>query len=155
MGAAIFVVLFALVIMIYDTYRLPGWFAAVRTGSPPGALGDTPQKMAKNASLIVTLQDQNGSGQDGTATLYEREGKTVVMVEVQKGTKTPQPAHLHMGMCPKPGGVKYPLVNVVEGKSETTLDVPLSQLLAELPLAVNIHKSAAIIDTYVACGNIQ
>ena len=69
-------------------------------------------------------------------------------------TSTPQPAHIHIGSCPTPGAVKYPLINVVNGMSDTLLDVSLAQLKSELPLAVNVHKSAAEASVYVACGNI-
>ena len=34
------------------------------------------------------------------------------------------------------------------------MDISLTRLLGELPLAVNVHKSATEVTTYVACGDI-
>jgi len=65
-----------------------------------------------------------------------------------------QPAHIHEGTCanlnPKP---LFALKPVVDGKSETIVDVALSQLQSK-PHAVNVHKSATEISTYVSCGDI-
>jgi hypothetical protein len=65
-----------------------------------------------------------------------------------------QPAHIHEGSCanlnPAP---KIPLQNVVNGKSTTVLDLPIKQVLAGG--AVNVHKSAQDVKTYVACGDLK
>ena len=66
----------------------------------------------------------------------------------------PQPAHIHEGTCddlnPEPA---FPLQDVVDGRSETDLDITLDDL-ALSTYAVNVHKSAAESDLYVACGDI-
>lgn len=107
-------------------------------------------------SVTVALGTLNDSGQSGTAILTEDGAKTKVSVVTRGGTagNTPQPAHIHVGSCPTPGAVKYPLTSVVNGSSETSVDVTLDQLLSELPLAVNVHKSAQEAKVYTACGNI-
>src|SRR5262249_13183082 len=68
---------------------------------------------------------------------------------------TPQPAHIHEGSCskldPKP---KYGLENVVDGKSSTTVPVKLEDL-AKGKYAINVHKSAQDLKTYVSCGDIH
>ena len=65
-----------------------------------------------------------------------------------------QPAHIHKGTCdnldPNPA---FPLENVVDGKSETDVDVSLDDL-ALSSYAVNVHKSQDEADVYVACGDI-
>jgi plastocyanin len=66
----------------------------------------------------------------------------------------PQPAHIHLATCTKIGGVKYPLTNIENGSSVTTLAVSIDDLLKDLPLAVNVHKSATAATVYVACGDI-
>ena len=66
-----------------------------------------------------------------------------------------QPAHIHVGACPGVGAVKYPLTFPVDGQSETVLDVTLEQLRSELPLAINIHRSAAEASVYVSCGELS
>lgn len=95
--------------------------------------------------------------QTGTATLVEKDGKVVVSVSVNMpdGLTGVQPAHIHMGTCPGVGKVVYPLTNVVNGASETTLDTTLADLRAQLPLAINIHESAANTTLYTSCGNVQ
>lgn len=111
----------------------------------------------KLASLTatVTLSAQNSSQETGTTTLKETDGKVVVVLSVTGEPKGAiQPAHIHLGSCPNPGVVKYPLTNVIDGKSETTLNVTMDQLRSELPLAVNVHKSAAQSKIYVSCGDL-
>jgi hypothetical protein len=102
----------------------------------------------------VTLSEENGSGETGTATLEEVNGKVQVTVALSgyPTDGTPQPAHLHVGACPGVGAVKYPLTPIVGGASVTMLDVSLSDLKAQLPLALNVHKSAKEAGVYTACG---
>jgi hypothetical protein len=104
---------------------------------------------------MVTLTEQNGSGQNGMATLTDMgNGMTMVTLEISNGTTTPQPAHIHAGTCanldPKPA---YPLSSVVNGKSETMVDADVDDLLAG-DYAINVHKSPTEASIYVSCGNI-
>jgi hypothetical protein len=108
------------------------------------------------------LAAQNSSGQDGWAVLEDMNGKTKVTLYVKtadtaaKGaTAAAEPAHIHIGSCPAPGAVKYPLKDVVQGKSENMLDVKLADLKTMGALAVNVHKSAEDMKTYVSCGNLD
>ena len=105
---------------------------------------------------IVNLTPQNNSGLSGTAALVEINGQTKVSISLTNAPKNVvQPAHIHMGACPGVGAVKYPLTNVVNGKSETLLDVTQKQLKSEQPLAINVHKSGAEVKVYVACGPLK
>lgn len=103
----------------------------------------------------VQLTPQNNSGESGTATLTEQGTKTKVVVDV-KGAPAgvAQPLHVHKGACakldPKPA---YGLATLTNGKSETTIDVPLASLEAG-GFAINGHKSAQDVNTYVFCGDI-
>jgi hypothetical protein len=103
----------------------------------------------------VTLGEQNGSGESGTATLTEEGDKTKVVVDLQGASSTAaQPAHIHKGTCAKLNPVpEYPLSNVQSGKSTTTVNESLDELKDEA-YAINVHKSAADLKTYVACGDI-
>ncbi len=106
-------------------------------------------------SLTVQLSPENNSGQSGTATLTDLgDGTTRVVLSLTDLGATPQPVHIHDGTCatlnPTP---KYPLTNMVNGKSETVVKVSMSQLLAQ-PFAINAHKSAQEVPVYTACGNI-
>jgi Cu/Zn superoxide dismutase len=106
-------------------------------------------------SVSVSLHAQNGSNENGTATLTQHGADIVVTISATGGTVTPQPAHIHQGTCAKLNPApKYPLSNVVNGKSTTTLK---SMTLASLEtggFAINIHKSAADLPHYVSCGDI-
>lgn len=112
-------------------------------------------KLEEMKTAAVALVAQNNSSEAGTATIKEADGKVVVTLNVTGEPKGAiQPAHIHLGSCPNPGAVKYPLTNVVDGKSETTLNVTMDKLRSELPLAVNVHRSAAQAKVYVSCGNL-
>jgi len=114
-----------------------------------------PALAADGPHRVYALVAQNGSGELGAVTLTAMGDKTRVDVALANApTDVPQPAHIHPGSCakldPKP---KYPLTTVVDGTSTTTVDVPLSQLVAG-GLAVNVHKSTKDIPTYVSCGEL-
>jgi len=112
-----------------------------------------------NNDLVFNFSAQNNSGLSGTATLSGGDGKVKVTLKLTSSLlgllSTAQPAHIHLGSCPNVGAVKYPLNSVVNGKSETTLNVSLAQLKTELPLAINVHKSAAEINVYTACTDLS
>lgn len=109
---------------------------------------------AKEQSVTVPMNALNNSGQDGSATLTDMGEQTQVIIDIKGGGPgASQPAHVHVGACPDVGQVKYPLNNVVDGKSTTVVNAPLSDLLAG-NLAINVHLSTQDIATYVSCGNI-
>ncbi len=125
-------------------------------GSDGGSSGNTTAGSGDNAKTVtVKLDEQNGSGESGTATLTAEGSSTKIVLELQNpASPDPQPAHIHNGTCanldPTP---VYPLTNVEGGKSDTTVNVALDKLTAG-GFAINAHKSEAEIKTYVACGNI-
>ncbi len=106
-------------------------------------------------SVTIRLEMQNNSGQSGTAELTDMGGgMTKVVLMLTDMGATPQPVHIHEGTCatlnPKP---KYPLTNLVNGKSETMVQASLRDLLAENH-AINVHKSAQESAVYTACGDL-
>lgn len=121
-----------------------------------GAMMEGGERGMMNAKEVeVTLHAQNGSQQQGMAILSEMDGKTRVVVRVDNAPSgSSQPMHIHVGSCPTPGAVKYPLNSLVSGKSETILDVTLAQLAGEAPLAINAHRSSTDLKTYVSCGDL-
>ena len=108
--------------------------------------------------ITVQLKAQNGSGEAGTATIkWVSDSDVMVSVNLSGGgaaMSEPQPAHIHKGTCatldPKP---TFPLTNVVNGKSDTTVMTSLASLTSE-SYAINVHKSAAEASVYVSCGDI-
>lgn len=106
----------------------------------------------------IQLTEQNASGQSGTAVVTEGpNGNAVVTLTLSGGIFTaPQPAHVHVGSCPTPGAVKYPLSDVVNGMSVTTLDASYEDMTqATDKLAINVHKSASESKVYTACGDVN
>ena len=105
--------------------------------------------------LTVELSAVGDSGQSGTATLTASGDGTVVTVDVDEPVSASQPAHIHEGTCdnltPEPA---YGLANVVEGQSETTVDVALEDLTSQ-DYAINLHMSGEDLATYTSCGDIE
>jgi hypothetical protein len=129
---------------------------ATACGSSESTSGDTGTAASDGGRTItVELATQNDSGESGTATLTEQGSTTAVVLGLENlAAEVAQPAHIHKGTCaeldPAP---TYPLTNVVDGASETTVDVPLEELEAGR-FAINVHKSEAEADVYVACGDL-
>jgi hypothetical protein len=110
--------------------------------------------LAQDAPVTVKLGPENGSGESGTATFTPQGNKTEVVLQLTGAPATAQPAHIHEGSCAKLNPApKIPLQNVVNGKSTTVLDMPMKQVMAGG--AVNVHKSAQDVKTYVACGDLK
>jgi hypothetical protein len=105
--------------------------------------------------LRVPLTQQNGSGESGTATLTEEGSKTKVVVAINGAPAgVAQPLHVHKGTCANlDAAPAYGLTTLTDGKSETTIDVPLTAL-QQGNYAINGHKSAQEAKVYVFCGNI-
>lgn len=123
--------------------------------TPPPVVVPTSTIAPTPGVVTISLSSQNNSGISGTASLRELQGKVAVSLNLTGSpANSSHPAHIHAGSCPEPGLVKYPLVNPVNGKSDTILDVSLAQLKTEVPLAINIHASQTDPKTYVSCGNL-
>lgn len=111
---------------------------------------------AMNKETAVILKPVNDSNEAGTAVFTEENGQTKVTINLTGYTKDiEQPAHIHIGDCPGVGAVKYPLTSILNGESITTIAVALEQLKKELPLAINVHKSANEVSVYTSCGPVS
>jgi hypothetical protein len=107
-------------------------------------------------SASAKLSPQNNSGESGTATLTKAgDNQTKVVLDVKGGPSgVSQPVHIHKGTCDKlDAKPSYPLSPVVNGKSETTVNASLESL-EKGGFAINGHKSAQEVSTYVFCGPI-
>ncbi len=123
--------------------------------TPTTTTDQTASPSAMMSDVTVVLSEQNKSGESGTATLSEKDGKVKVTLNMTGAPKdVTQPAHIHIGKCPDVGAIKYPLTSPVNGTSETMLDVTFAQLKSELPLGINVHKSATEASVYVSCGDV-
>jgi Cu/Zn superoxide dismutase len=139
----------------------PSLIAALIAGIVAGGLAvaqDAKKDSMKSGakSVTVRLAQQNKSGESGTARLTPEGDKTKVVINLKGAPKgVQQPAHVHDGSCakldPKP---KYPLQNVVDGKSTSEVPAKIDELTGG-KLAINVHKSAEEAKVYVACGDIK
>jgi hypothetical protein len=134
-----------------------GGLALIALLSTVAAAQGTMGKMAMGKTVTVQLRPQSNSGEHGTATLTQVGPDLQVKIALAGApAMTSQPVHIHDGTCTKLDPTpKYPLNNVVKGKSTTVLkDVKLSTLTSG-SYAINAHKSLAMLTTYVACGDIK
>ena len=103
----------------------------------------------------IAIGQQNGAGQTGTASLKQVGNDMQVSISLKHAPKGAEPAHIHKGTCanldPAPA---YPLKDVVNGKSVTTVHNLTWAMLMKGHYAINVHKSAADLKTYVACGDL-
>lgn len=108
-------------------------------------------------SIEARLSPQNKSGESGTATLTKQsDTQTKVVLSVTGAPSgVSQPVHIHRGSCakldPKPA---FPLSPLVNGKSETVVNASLDEL-GKGGYAINGHKSAQEVSTYVFCGDVK
>lgn len=115
-----------------------------------------PPCLAAGMPLTIKLNAQNNSGETGTATLTPEGDKTQVVVEMMN---TPagvaQPMHIHLGTCSNlDKAPKWKLEPLKDGKSTTMVPASLDTIIKD-QTAINVHKSAAEIQVYVACGDIS
>ena len=113
---------------------------------------------AQGTEVIVPIEELNGSGVSGDATLTDNgDGTTTIDVLVDGASgRPPDPPALRCD-CASLGDVIVPLTDVDEdGVSITTVDIPLGHNPGSEvgPHAINIHLSAEEISTYVACGDV-
>jgi hypothetical protein len=113
------------------------------------------------AQIRIEIEQQNESGESGTATLFvlpnRRTRVTLELNGMPHGGV--QPAHIHQGTCddlePQPA---YGLAAVRErtngiGRSATTVAVGVEELQSG-EHAINVHRSNQALGQYVACGEI-
>lgn len=124
--------------------------ACQRTEENPALTGSPPAR-----TVTVQMNAQNNSGQTGTAVLTATpDGRTRIVLDLTSAPGDPQPAHIHSGTCPNlDPRPQYGLTNVQNGRSETTVDARLEDLLAG-QFVVNVHKSAAEPAVYYSCGEV-
>jgi hypothetical protein len=127
---------------------------SITTPAPTVTPTSTPQTLSKPES--ITLSAVKNSGQSGTATIEEVGGKVKVTIALTgKKMTLPEPAHIHVGNCAKPGNVIYPLSDVIDGKSITMLSVDMATLKSKGQTLINVHKSPKESNVYMACGELK
>lgn len=115
------------------------------------------QANAQDTEIIIAIDELNGSGVAGDATLTDNGDGTTTIDVLVDGAEGDHPMHLHSGTCDELGDIVIALTNVdAEGSSVTDVDVPLATIQdSEIgPHAININLSPDEIATYVACGDV-
>lgn len=106
--------------------------------------------------ITVQMKALNGSNENGTAVVSQDGDNLKVVIKLDNGTDEAQPTHIHAGQCDNINKApEYPLEPTVGGKGTSIVKgVKLSDLTSG-KFAINVHKSASDLGTYVSCGNIQ
>lgn len=112
--------------------------------------------MMAGHSLNINMGEQNGSGQTGSANVTDMKGGVNVSITLKGEPKgASEPAHIHDGTCAKLNPAPFkPLTSVVGGKSFTHVAGLTVAELKKEKYAINVHKSANDLKTYVSCGDL-
>lgn len=107
-------------------------------------------------SLQINMGQQNNSGQAGNASVTDVKGGVNVAIHIKSEPKgASEPAHIHKGTCTKLDPVPWkPLKPVVNGQSFTFLSGVTVAEIKKGKYAINVHKSANDLKTYVSCGDL-
>jgi hypothetical protein len=109
---------------------------------------------AQGKVVRITLIDENGSGEDGSAQLTDQGTSTKVellMLNAPEGVV--QPAGVFKGTCASlDKDQAFPLQSVTESKSTSTVNAPLADLTKE-KYAIAVFKSETEKIVY-SCGNL-
>jgi len=111
-----------------------------------------------NQQFLEHMVPMNNSGITGTITVIPVAVDKTKLVAVIKGKNVsgPMPFSINLGRCDNPAAkVKYPLTEVVHGKSETVISAATSSLFQGDQLSINLGESKSTPSKSVACGNIQ
>ena len=107
-------------------------------------------------SLQINMGQQNNSGEAGNASVTDVKGGVNVAIHIKSEPKgLSQPAHIHKGTCTKLDPAPWkPLKPVVNGESMTHLAGVTVAEIKKGKYAINVHKSANDLKTYVSCGDL-
>lgn len=131
-----------------------------------GANPPSPQKSpsVKNSTqntdsakeFAVYLKPMGNSKQTGSASLIDKNGKVIIGISTTGEPKNVvQMANIYSGTCESLANVKYPLNNIVNGSSQTTLETTLLNLQNSGQLAININKTQGDNKSSVSCANLE
>ena len=118
--------------------------------------GPASHSFAQGKVVRLTLIDENGSGEDGSAQLTDvGDGTTKVELIMMNGPEgVDQPAGIHEGTCANlDADTVYSLNDVKEGKSTTVVKASLADLTKE-KYAISVLKSAQEKTVVFSCGNL-
>lgn len=108
-------------------------------------------------NLQINMGQQNKSKQTGSAGVVDaKSGGVDVTIKLSGEPKgASEPAHIHKGTCAKLDPAPWkPLTSVVDGKSFTHVAGVSVAEIKKGKYAINVHKGANDLKTYVSCGDL-
>jgi hypothetical protein len=113
-------------------------------------------------TINFTMVAQNGSGVAGTGTVVKVAGSFTVMIKLTGLTpNSSHISHVHNGACAKPGGIAYPLSQVIadsSGSATVLSIVPAAYAVPTSGWYVNVHHgpdfSAPANGPSISCGDL-
>ncbi len=104
-------------------------------------------------TILIDLFKSNESGQSGIATVDEFAGQTQIVLQmVSWDEDIVQPAQIRSGNCGNIREVRYQLNNIVNGRSETVVNISARDVTGERPFVVVVYESLENPDSIVSCG---
>ncbi len=124
--------------------------------------GGTATNPSPTPTIKFTMVAQNGSGVAGTGTVVKVAGSFTVTVKLTGLTPSSSHiSHVHNGACAKPGGIAYPLSQVIADSSGSATVVSIVPAAYSVPATgwyVNVHHgpdfSAPANGPSISCGDL-
>lgn len=124
--------------------------------------GGTATSPSPTPTINFTMVAQNASGVAGTGTVVKVAGSFTVTVKLTGLTPSSSHiSHVHNGACAKPGGIAYPLSQVIADSSGAATVVSIVPAAYSIPTSgwyVNVHHgpdfSAPANGPSISCGDL-
>jgi len=113
-------------------------------GDEASADGAGTARPAASPPLEIALMPEHRSGVTGTATLVPAGANLKVTLTLDKRVLGRLPAHIHTGPCSDEPTASNPRIwtgldDVIDSRSETTLDIVTLRELQSEPSSINVH----------------
>jgi hypothetical protein len=124
--------------------------------------GDTGTNPSPTPTINFTMVAQNGSGVAGTGTVVKVAGSFTVTIKLTGLTPSSSHiSHVHSGACAKPGGIAYPLSQVIADSSGAATVLSIVPAAYSVPTSgwyVNVHHgpdfTAPANGPSISCGDL-
>jgi hypothetical protein len=105
--------------------------------------GGTANNPSPTPTINFTMAAQNGSGVGGTGTVVKVAGSFTITIKLTGLTpNSSHISHVHNGACAKPGGIAYPLSQVISDSSGSATVLSIVPAAYAIPTGgwyVNVH----------------
>lgn len=111
----------------------------------------------KGNTMYIAIKDHNDTEQYGYATITPN-GKGVIVSIHTENSEPPlevnQPAVIYQGTCEKKGAEYISLPPVLNGRSDSHLQLSFDDFIKQKPLALYIYRNEVINTEYNSCGDL-